>query len=66
MELQSHTIGPGDRSFLVGCRNEPALDEGAEHEDEDEACTKAYTTSRLYSTLVLYRNVSNPSRPAVM
>ena len=28
------------------------------------ACTRAYTTSRLYSTLVLYRNVSNPSMPA--
>jgi len=28
------------------------------------ACTKAYTTSRLYSTLVLNRNVSNPCMPA--
>ena len=28
------------------------------------ACTRAYATSRLYSTLVLYRKVSNPSRPA--
>jgi len=29
------------------------------------ACTKAYTTSRLYITPVLYRNVSNPSKPAM-
>ena len=28
------------------------------------ACTRAYATSRLYSTLVLYRKVSKPSRPA--
>jgi len=28
------------------------------------ACTKAYTTSRLYSTLVLNRKVSEPSMPA--
>jgi len=28
------------------------------------ACTRAYATSRLYSTLVLYRKVSKLSRPA--
>ncbi len=28
------------------------------------ACTRAYATSRLYSTLVLYRNISKFSRPA--
>ena len=28
------------------------------------ACTRAYATSRLYSTLVLYRKLSKLSRPA--
>ena len=28
------------------------------------ACTKAYTTSKLYNTPVLYKSVSNPSNPA--